>query len=169
MVDEQLQNALNKFRMMDSKMLNEAAHTYLLGVLEMGLPEEIEETWRSSFEKESDHSEADLLLRSVINKNESDALLRIAVEATLASRPDTKELFIESVESAGEKQWALEVALVALAAATVIKELYRKGKKREVSITEMTDVDGNKIATRTEIQYASDGPLAVFLAKIAHL
>ena len=102
----------------------------------------------------------------VEKKDESDALIRLAVETTLKSEPDTRRQFIEAVQNAGEKQFVLEIAILVPTAATMINTLYAKGKAREITEEEFKDKDGNKTKRRVNIEYASNGPLAGLLSKI---
>jgi hypothetical protein len=60
----------------------------------------------------------------------------------------------------------VEIAVVTLAAATLLREYFRKGRSREVRRQEITEPDGRKIVQVHEVQYLADGPLVRLLTRL---
>lgn len=167
-VDRELEEALEEFRRMDDKTAKEVAQTYLLNVLNIGKPDEIEDKWRKSFDDATEYSEYNSLLQSGLKTQDVDPLIRIAVENTVADRPETKKQFVEAVNDAGEKLFVLEVGALAFAAAMIIREYYKKGKAAQTTIIKYGS-NGKKIEERIETKYASSSAFGRFFAKIITL
>jgi hypothetical protein len=170
MVDlQQLKEKLSEFRNMNDRDAYQVADSYLLRVMDITSRDQAEQKWQSSFdEMKTDFSEADSLLKSAIENKESIALVRIGVETMLESSPDTQAYFIEAVNKVSKKevQFGVEIVLLSIAAATLIREYYKKGKAHETFIEEGTDEKGKKYKITRTTKYASDGPLAGLLTKI---
>lgn len=149
-----VQDAWDQFCNMDDKQATDVAYTYLLGVLEMDRPEDIEQAWRADFPSQDTRAEADKFLRQVVNQGEGRSLLHLAVETGLECRPETNALFIESVRSAGEKMWVVELGFTALVAAHLLRELWIKGRAKEKFERTTTSPDGTTETIRKETVYA---------------
>jgi hypothetical protein len=147
------------------KTLTEAAQTYLLGVLEVDLPDDLREQWQTSFDSDAERREAEAALDR-LSADEREALLRVAMEATVDDRPDTADLFTESVEQAGQSLFVLEAATVALAAALLIREWHARGRRRVKRRTETVDAEGNRKIETEEVEFATDPGLARLLGKL---
>ena len=151
---------------MDSKEVDEVANTYLLNVLEIDLPEDLDQMWQEGFNTQNEWAEADELLQQIRQSNETDILLRLAVETTLQEHPETEDMFVQAVEDAGKSMFVVEVAIVSLAAVLIMREYYRRGIKEE-KITEWQDAEGNKYR-QVEREYLEDNiTVANLMAKIA--
>lgn len=173
--DQILQKAISEFNTMNSEKLNEAARIYLNSIsdiivdrkeLQFDDIEELKNEWRKSFVNQNDMLEADSLLKSTIDNNKSDELVRIAVLSTLESFPETREQFVDSVNSAGKGLFIIELGIaIGLIAAMIIRELYAKGKKREIDrVIHRTD---GTVITEKITEYSSGNSLANLLSHLA--
>jgi hypothetical protein len=158
--------ARDRLAELDGKALDEAAQTYLLGVLEADLEEDVAELWAASFDDQDERERAEAAVHGVRKSPERSALLRLAMLETLEDRPDTEELFVRSVDDAGRSMFVLELGAVTLAAALLIREFYTKGRVYENERTEVTKADGSKTVTVREVRYAGDGPFAKLLVTL---
>lgn len=150
---------------LDGKALDEAAWTYLLGALDLDLPDEIQEAWRTNFPGNEERTDAEQAIDRLPDPERAQ-LLRLAMLRTLDDRPDTAPLFVASIEQAGRSMFVVELSALTLAAAILLREYYRKGRSREVHRRVTTEPDGRKIVEEDEIQYVADGMLASLLAKL---
>jgi hypothetical protein len=159
--------ARDRLAELEGKALEEAAQTYLLGVLDADFEEDIADgPWRASFDDEDERERAEAAVDGVRDSPERSALLRLAMLDTLDARPDTEELFVRSVADAGKSMFVFELGAVTLAAALLIREVHRKGRSYEHERTEVTQADGSRTVTVREVRYASDGPFAKLLVAL---
>lgn len=161
-----INEARNRLAELDGKALDEAAQTYLLGVLDADLPDDVSGLWAATFDDQDERERAEAAIQGVRESPERSALLRLAMLETLDDRPDTEELFVRSVDDAGRSMLVVEIGAVTLAAALLIRELYRKGRATEIEITEKTGADGSRTRTVREVRYAGDGPFAKLLVAL---
>ena len=164
MDSDSLQEAMNKFDSFNDAQKNEAAYSYLISVLKLYNPESLNEKWQKSFSTEEEFEQADSLLHE-LQTQENSHLLKIAIEETLSAKPETKDNFIESVESAGKKLWVMEAGVVIVGAALLIREIYSRGKSKEKIVEEYSE-DGKIITRSKEIEYKNDSTLGKFLKAV---
>jgi hypothetical protein len=165
MSDSDAQHAQTTLDQLHGKTLDEAAQTYLFGVLQADLPEDVEERWQASFESGVERNKAEQALQR-LGQHDRETLLRMAMDTTLDEHPETAPLFDDAVNQAGQSLFVVEIAALALAAALLIREAHAKGRQREVTRTETVDPDGRRTIQTREVQYATGGPLAELLSKI---
>ncbi|GHD35503.1 hypothetical protein GCM10010313_82900 [Streptomyces violarus] len=163
MTTTDLTQAREALARLDGKALDEAAKTYLLGTLDIDLDDEVTALWHASFADPDEDARAKKAVDELLADPERAELLRLAMLMTLEERPDTAQLFVESVDQAGQSLFIVELAAVTLAAALLIREYHRKGRSHEVHRTEITEPDGRKTVQIDEVRYADDGPLASLL------
>jgi len=166
----ELNNALESFHKMEEKDVNEVAYTYLLGVLEADLPEDIRARWKENFTDDSLRESLEKEFAVIKNSEEGKKLLIICLENTLAERPETEILFIDAVNGVGKKMWAVETAIVTIAAATLLREYFMKGRQKTVTVKHWKKVNGEWVYEETEtIEFATDykgiGRILIDLAK----
>ena len=158
--------ARDRLTELDGKALDEAAQTYLLGVLDVDLEEDVAGLWAASFDDQDERDRAEAAVHGVRESPERSALLRLAMLETLEDRPDTEDLFVRSVDDAGRSMFVLELSAVTLGAALLIREFYRRGRTYEKERKEVTNADGSKTVTVREVRYAGDGPFAKLLVAL---
>jgi hypothetical protein len=166
MNDTDVAKAREVLARLDGKALDEAAQTYLLGILHVDLEEEVADLWSASFTDPGESARVKEAVDGMLGNPERAELLRLAMLRTLEDRPDTAPLFVDSVNQAGQSMFIVELTAVTLAAALLIREYHRKGRSREKHRTEITEPDGRKIVQIDEVRYAADGPLAGLLVKL---
>ena len=167
MVRDKLDIALETFRGMDEKAAIEVAQTFLLGFLEVDLPEELVDSWESGFSTRKNKEAVSAELDKLCGAGEADLLLRLAVETVVTDHPEKSDFFIQCVEGVGQKMWVVELGVVAIAAAYVMREYYKKGRDIEIVEEEFVGEGGQTHKVRRETHYAKQsGLLAKLLAKL---
>jgi hypothetical protein len=136
---------------LDGPALDEAARTYLLGTLDLDLPEEVDEAWHATFERDEERAETEQAMETLPDA-ERGQLLRLAMLRTLDDRPETAPLFLQSVEQAGRSMFVPEPITLTLAAVLLMREYYRKGRLRKARPRDHR-------ARRTQDRRGTRGPL----------
>jgi len=147
------------------KTLTEAARSYLLGVLEVDLPEDLDGVWRASFDDDDERHQTEQALEE-LDSGERETLLRSAMRATVEQRPDTAQLFVDSIEQAGKSLFVIEVAVIAIAATMIMREYYAKGRESETRTVETVHPDDSRTTETHTTKFASSGTLAKLLVKL---
>jgi hypothetical protein len=154
----------SKLEDLRGKELAEASRTYAFGVLDVDVPEDLQELWAASFEDEKARREAEASLARLSDRDR-EILLTVAVRATAEDRPETEDLLTDSVEQAGQSMVVVEAAVLAMAGALLLREWHKKGRKTERR--KKTVIEPGRITIEEqEIEYEPGGNLADALAKL---
>jgi hypothetical protein len=145
--------------------LDEAASTYLLGVLEVDLPDDVEDAWRATFPGDRERAAAEQAVERLPDIDR-EQLLRLAMTRTLEDRPETATAFVSAIEQAGRSMFVAELAALTFAAALLLREWHRKGRASESRRRETRNSDGSVVIEIDEVRYVNDGPLANLLATL---
>jgi hypothetical protein len=157
-------NARRNFDDLTGKTLDEAAQTYLLGVLQVDVPEDLRDLWESSFNDPEEQREAEAAIER-LRDSDREALLALAMQATVYSRPETEPLFTESIDQAGQSMFVAEIAMVMMAAALLLREWHAKGRSKE-SRKKTTIEPGRITIEEWHVEFQRDGTLADAITKL---
>lgn len=112
------------------KVLDEAVQTYAFGVLQVDVPDDLESLWAESFDNGDQRRDAEAALAR-LNDRDRELLLSVAMRATAADCPETRDLFSESIEQAGQSLFVVEIAALSIAAALLLREWNTKGRSKK--------------------------------------
>ena len=159
-MDDEIRQSLDG---LSGKELDEAATTYLLGLLDVDTEEDLKRLWGESFDADGRRELEQIL--GQLGTEDHEVLLRLAMEAGADLHPDIDEKLQASVDEAGQSLFVLEVSVLALAAALLIREHHTKGRKSETKTKIVIEGDKAKVETTTTT-YPSSATLAKVLAKL---
>lgn len=146
------------------KALDEAAQTYAFGVLQVDVADDLQSLWEKSFDDGGQQREAETAL-SRLGDRDRELLLFVAMQATAEDRPETKGLFTDSVEQAGQSLFVVEIATLSIAAALLLREWNAKGRAKKVH--RKTVVEPDRITIEEDVtDFAPSQSLAKALAKL---
>jgi hypothetical protein len=129
-MNDDAHDARHKLDELNGKTLTEAAQTYLLGVLQVDVPEDLHDLWQTSFEDEQQRRDVEAALAR-LGDDDRQVLLEVAMHATVDDRPETATLLTEAVEQAGQSLFVVEIAMLTMAAALLLRERHAKGRTKE--------------------------------------
>jgi len=159
-MDDEIRQSLDG---LSGKELDEAATTYLLGLLDVDTEEDLERLWGEGFDADGGRELEQIL--GQLGTEDHEVLLRLAMEAGADLHPDSDEKLQASVDQAGQSLFVLEVSVLTLAAALLIREHHTKGRESETKTKIVIEGDKAKVETTTT-KYSSSATLAKVLAKL---
>jgi hypothetical protein len=159
-MDDEIRQSLDG---LSGKELDEAATTYLLGLLDVDTEEDLERLWGESFDADGGRELEQIL--GQLGTEDHEVLLRLAMEAGADLHPDSDEKLQASVDEAGQSLFVLEVTALALAAALLIREHHAKGRESETKTKIVIEGEKAEVETTTT-KYSSTATLAKALAKL---